>query len=90
MIINPHPLYGMERSDKVECALQQVARVREPEKVVAKLARQLGHTKDYANLSQRQKDRLAKSFWRLHDRIGLHVSNADRLLIKTLGEAHGQ
>jgi hypothetical protein len=89
MIINPHPLYGMERSDKVECALQQVARVREPEKVVAKLARQLGYAKTYAKLTQRQKDKLAKSFWSMHDRIGLHVSNADRLLIKILGEGDG-
>ena len=86
MVINEHPLYRMERSDKVEHALQQIARVREPERVVAKLARQLGRTKDYNKLTQRQKDRLAKSFWSLHDRIGLHVSNADRLFIRVLSE----
>jgi hypothetical protein len=89
MIINEHPLFGMERSDKVERALQQVARVREPQKVVARLARQLGSAKAYGKLSQKQKDRLAKAFWSLHDRIGLHVSNADRLLIKILSEADG-
>jgi hypothetical protein len=87
MIINEHPLFGMQRSDKVEKALQLAARVRQPEKVVERLARQLGASKAYGNLTQRQKDRLAKSFWTFHDRIGAHVSSADRLLIKILGEA---
>jgi hypothetical protein len=90
MILNEHPLSGMERLDRVERALQQVARVRKPEKVIAKLARQQGYGESYAKLSQRQKDKLAKAFWALHDKIGLYISNADRLLIKTLGEADGQ
>lgn len=86
MILNKHPLSGMERLDHVERALQQVARVREPEKVIARLARQLGRTKDYKKLTQRQRDRLVQTFWLMHDRIGLHVANADRYLIKILGE----
>jgi hypothetical protein len=86
MILNEHPLSGMERLDHVERALQRVARVRHPEKVIAKLARQLGLTKDYRKLSQRQRDRLVRSFWSMHDRIGLHVSNAERRLIKIMGE----
>jgi hypothetical protein len=90
MILNEHPLHGMTRSDKVERALNQISRVREPEKAVARLARQLGCAESYSRLSQRQKDKLAKAFWGFHDKIGLHVSNADRLLIKTLGEADGQ
>ncbi len=50
MIINEHPLYGMERSDLVERVLQQISRVREPEKVIAKLARRLGSAKAYGKL----------------------------------------
>jgi hypothetical protein len=86
MITNEHPLYGMERLDRVEHALQRIARVRKPEKVLAKLARQLGRTSEYEKLTQRQRDRLVKSYWYLHDRIGLHVANAERRLIKILGE----
>jgi hypothetical protein len=86
MITNEHPLYGMERLDRVERALQRIARVRKPEKVIAKLASQLGRAKDYGKLTQRQRDRLVKSYWSMHDRIGLHVANAERRFIKILGE----
>ena len=86
MITNEHPLSGMARLDRVERALQKVARVRQPEKVIATLARQLGRTEDYGKLTQRQRDRLVRSFWSGHDRIGLHVANAERRLIKILGE----
>jgi hypothetical protein len=86
MILNKHPLSGMERLDHVEHALQHVARVRQPERVIAKLARRLGRTKDYKKLTQRQRDRLVRSFWSMHDRIGLHVANAERRLLKILGE----